>query len=301
MLPFQSVRRMASNTSIFKPWASEWLIRAVIFLNLLPSMLVFGLSTASVPAAAGYYGIEPTDVQYSMILFYASLAGFFALERRFFVFIASKEYLIIGTVIQIIASYGCYITRDLHVLLGFRFIQGMANCVTTSVCITLVFSRLRSNRSREIGYSLFYCTLLFMAAVTTLLTAPIIDAFDYNALYKWVIFMHLPGVLLLTLIMNSVRFNRKFPLYQLDWASYVIYTTALCLMGYILLYGQQYYWRSDKRIIAATAGLIALILMHMFRQRDDADNYLCNILCAATFGKHRFGYRCLLPFYGFFA
>jgi MFS family permease len=274
MLPFQSVKEMAEKTSIFKPWASEWLIRAVIFLNLLPSMLMFGLSTASGPAAAGYYGIEPADVQYSMVLFYASLAGFFALERRFFVFIASKEYLIIGTVIQIIASYGCYITRDLHILLGLRFIQGMANCVTTSVCITLVFSRLRTNRAREMGYSLFYGILLCITAITTLLTAPIIDAFDYNVLYKWMIFMYVPGAALLVLIMNPVRLNRKFPLYQLDWASYVIYTTALCLLGYILLYGQQYFWWSDERIMAATIGVIMLAVIHVFRQRSLKRPYL---------------------------
>ncbi|UPK71399.1 MFS transporter [Chitinophaga filiformis] len=265
---------MAKRIPIFKPWAAEWLIRVVIFINLVPSMLMFGLSTAYGPAAAGYYGIEPADVQYSMVLFYASLAGFFALERRFFVFIASKEYLIIGTVIQIIASYGCYITRDLHVLLGLRFIQGMANCVTTSVCITLVFSRLRTNRAREIGYSLFYGTLLCIAAITTLLTAPVIDAFDYNVLYKWMIFMYIPGAVLLVLIMNRIRLNRKFPLYQLDWASYVIYTTALCLLGYILLYGQQYYWWNDDRIIMATIAVIVLGIIHVLRQRSLKRPYL---------------------------
>jgi MFS family permease len=258
---------MADRTPIFKPWASEWLIRTVIFINVLPSMLVFGISTASGPSAAGYYGIEPADVQYSMVLFYASLAGFFALERRFFMFIASKEYFIIGTVIQIITSYGCYITHDLHILLGLRFIQGMANCVTTSVCITLVFSRLRTNRSREIGYSLFYGILLCITAFSTLVTAPVIDAFDFNVLYKWMIFMYIPGAVLLVVIMNRVRLNRKFPLYQLDWASYVLYTAALCLLGYILLYGQQYYWWNDDRIVAATIAVIVLSAIHVLRQR----------------------------------
>ncbi|PWV50617.1 MFS transporter [Chitinophaga sp. S165] len=274
MQPFQSVRKMADHTPIFKSWASEWLIRAVIFMNILPGLLVFGLSTASAPAAAGYYGIEPADVQYSMIVFYASLAGFFALERRFFIFIASKEYLIIGTVLQIITSYGCYVTHDLHTLLALRFLQGMANCITTSVCLTLVFSRLQTDRAREIGYSLFYGMLLCITAFSTLVTAPIIDAFDYNVLYKWMIFMYVPGAVLLVLIMNKIRLNRKAPLYQLDWASYVIYTTVLCLIGYILVYGQQYYWWADKRIVTATIGVVMLALLHIFRQRALKRAYL---------------------------
>ncbi|MBW8684165.1 MFS transporter [Chitinophaga rhizophila] len=265
---------MANRHTIFKPWASEWLIRAVIFLNLLPSMLMFGISTASGPNAAGYYGIEPADVQYSMVLFYASLAGFFALERRFFDFIASKEYLVIGVILQIVTSYFCYVTRDLYVLLPLRFIQGMANCVTTSVCITLVFSRLKTNRSREIGYSLFYGVLLCITAFTTLVTAPIIDAFDFNVLYKWMIFIYVPGAVLLVIIMNRIRLTKKFPLYQLDWASYVVYTTMLCLMGYILLYGQQYDWLNDPRIQAASIAVVLLLIIHVLRQRSLKRPYL---------------------------
>jgi MFS family permease len=257
---------MQNNNVIFKPWASEWLIRIVIFINILPSMLMFGISTANGSAAAGYYGIEPADVQYSMIIFYASLAGFFALERRFFSFIASKEYLIIGAVLQIVTSYGCYVTHHFYILLLLRFVQGMANCISTSVCITLIFSRLKDERAREIGYSIFYCVLLCITAVTTLLTAPILDAFDFNVLYKWMIFMYVPGTVLLFFIMNKVRLNGKVPLYQLDWASFIIYTGALCLLGYVLLYGQQYYWFHDPRIAGAMVAVMILFALHFLRQ-----------------------------------
>jgi MFS family permease len=259
---------MKKKLTIFKPWAeaSEWLIRLVIFLNLIPNLLMFGISVSSGPGAAGYYGIEPQDVQYSMVLFYASLAGFFALERRFFMYIASKEYLVIGAVIQIITSYGCYKTQNLYILLSLRFIQGMANCISSSVCITLIFSRLRSNRAREIGYSLFYGSLLCITAVGMLITAPLLDAFDYNVLYKWMIFTYIPGTLLLFIMMNPVRLEKRFPLHQLDWASFVIYTTALSLLGYVLLYGQQYYWFHDTRILLAGIGVVVLSSLHVLRQ-----------------------------------
>src|ERR1700712_30794 len=101
----KSNRREMSAKQVFKAWAPEWLIRSAIFVVILPSMGLFGLSTANGNAAAGYYGIEPADVQYSMVLFYAAVASFFALERRFFNFIAVRQYLIISTLIQIITSY----------------------------------------------------------------------------------------------------------------------------------------------------------------------------------------------------
>lgn len=257
---------MNSILPVFKSWVPIWLIRGTIFIVILPGLLLFGLSTASAPGAAGFYGIEPADVQYSMIAFYAAVAGFFALERRFFVFIASREYFLLSVILQIVTSYVCFHTSHLYILLVFRFLQGMSNCMSTSICITLIFSNLHSERAREIGYSIFYGMLLCITPISTLITAPILDAFDFNALYKFIIFLYLPGSLLLLLIMNNVRLNRKMPLYQLDYYSFLLYSVALCLLGYVLLYGQQYYWFEDARICWSAAGAAVLFALNILRQ-----------------------------------
>ena len=251
---------MVNNDDIFKAWVPSWLIKLIIGCMILPSMGLFGLSTASIAGGAGYYGIEPSDVQYSMIVFYAAVASFFALERRFFNFVAPKHYLLISSSLQILFSYLCYQTRDLHVLLPLRFLQGLANCSSTSICIALIFNRLGSERSRELGYSIFYCFLLCISPFTTLVTAPLLDSFDFNALYKADLFLLAPGTLFLYLILGNRRLVRKFPLYQADWASFVLYAVALCCLGYVLVYGQQYYWLEDGRIqIALAAGLLLLV------------------------------------------
>jgi len=259
---------------VFKSWVPEWMIRAILFIVLLPSMALFGLSTANGAVAAGYYGIEPADVQYSMIIFYAAVASFFALERRFFQFIIAKQYLVIATVIQVITSFVCFRTHNLHVLFMFRFLQGMANCATTSICITLIFGRLHSERAREIGYSVFYCLLLCISPLTTIITAPVIDAFNFNVLYKGIIFLYLPGTVLLFIILNNVRLNRRFPLYQLDFASFIIYAAALCLIGYVLVYGQQYEWFGDKRIVYSVVAIVFLLIVHIIRQSKLKRPYL---------------------------
>lgn len=259
---------------IFKSWAPEWLIRATIFLVILPSMGLFGLSNANSTVAVGFYGFEPTDIQYSMVIFYAAVASFFALERRFFNFVAVKEYLLLSSILQILTSYVCYITHNLHVLLLFRFLQGMANCASTSICITLIFNRLKSERSREIGYSVFYGMLLCISQFTLMVTAPVIDAYDYNVLYKAIIFTYLPGTLMLFFMLNNIRFSRKFPLYQIDWASFVIYASALCLIGYVLVYGQQYNWFGDHRIVRSLFAIVVLLAIHVLRQMKMKRPYL---------------------------
>lgn len=259
---------------VFKSWVPEWLIRATIFLVILPSMGLFGLSNANSAVATGFYGFEPTDIQYSMVIFYAAVASFFALERRFFNFIAVKEYLLLSSILQIVTSYVCYITHNLQVLLLFRFLQGMANCASTSICITLIFNRLKTERSREIGYSVFYGMLLCISQFTLMVTSPVIDAYDYNILYKAIIFTYLPGTLMLFFMLNNIRFSKRFPLYQIDWASFVIYACALCLIGYILVYGQQYNWFGDRRIIRSTFAVLILLAIHVLRQLKMKRPYL---------------------------
>jgi DHA2 family multidrug resistance protein len=265
---------MSAVLPVFRSWVPVWLIRITIFMVIAPGLLLFGLSTASAIGAAGYYGIEPADVQYSMIAYYAAVAGFFALERRFFIFTATREYFLICITIQIFTAYVCFHTHNLHTLFIFRFIQGMANCMTTSICITLIFGSLHSERAREIGYSVFYGLLLCITPISVIVTAPILDAFDFNVLYKFIIFAFLPGSLLLLIIMNDVRLNRKIPLYQLDFYSFVIYSGVLSLLGYILVYGQQYYWFQDKRILWAACGTVVLLVILVVRQLHQRRPYM---------------------------
>lgn len=256
----------SGSSAEIKDWVPGWLTKVILFMVILPSMGLFGLSNANSSAAAGFYGFEPADVQYSMIVFYAAVTSFFSLERRFFNYIAVKEYLLLGAIIQIAASYICYVTQNLQTLFIFRFVQGMANCSMTSICITLIFRQLKGERAREIGYAVFYGMLLCVSQISMIATSPILESFNFNILYKAIIFLFIPGTMLLYAILKDVRLSDKSHLYKLDWPSFVIYAALLLLIGYILVYGQQYYWFEDSRIIRASFGIVFFLLIHVLRQ-----------------------------------
>ena len=61
---------MDNTLPIFKRWVPEWLIKVILFSLLLPSIVLFFLPLANIYAAAGYYGSEPADIQFSVALFY---------------------------------------------------------------------------------------------------------------------------------------------------------------------------------------------------------------------------------------
>ncbi|MBO9731158.1 MAG: MFS transporter [Chitinophaga sp.] len=257
---------MGQGKQIFRSWVPEWLIRLTIFLVLFPTVMLFALSTANVNAATGFYGAEPQDIQFSMLVYYAALVAFTPMEKRFFSRIATKEYFLICMVLQVAVTYWCYHTRELPALFICRFLQGVLNCGVTSICLTLLFSRLKSEHARETGYAIFYGMILCSGSLTSLITAPLVDDFEYNALYKMVIYSFVPGAVLLLLLMNRVHLVRRVPLYQLDWTSFFLYAPMLIMLGYILIYGQQYYWLQDPRIIGCLIGIVLLTITFVVRQ-----------------------------------
>lgn len=253
---------------IFKKWVPRWLIFVTTLLLLIPTLLLFAMSTANVPAAVGYYGIEPADVQFSLLVFYAAIAAFTPLETRFFNRIATKEYLLICLSLQILLAFGVYHSNSLTVILPIRFMQGIVNCGTTSICLNLLFRQLHSNYAREIGYALFYGLILCVSPLTSLLAAPLIDLYNYNVIYKAITFCIIPGAIMLLSIMHNIRLSRKTPLYQLDWVSFVLYASALILIAYILVYGQQLNWFDNWVICGGVMIAPLLLMLNYWRQKS---------------------------------
>ncbi|MCQ6958364.1 MFS transporter [Mucilaginibacter aquariorum] len=259
---------MSKVIPIFRSWVPDWLIKVVLFIVLLPSLVLFFLPLSNINAAAGYYGCEPYDIQFAVVLFYVGYTSFFSLERRFFQYLATKEYFFIITFIQLLTSYICYVSQSLAFLFICRFLQGMAFTCTVNISLALIFSRLRTERAREVGYSIFFGLLICMIPFDNFITAELIDSFNFNTLYKAAIFSYAPSLVLLGIVMNNVRLNVKFPLYQLDWASFVLYAAFLGTIGYACVYGQEYYWLEDKRIVfslSVGAGLLSLCLLRQWR------------------------------------
>jgi MFS transporter, DHA2 family, multidrug resistance protein len=265
---------VGSAIPVFRKWAPEWLIRISLFLVLLPSIALFFLPLSNINAAAGYYGCEPADIQFSVALFYAGYVGFYSLERRFFTYLAGKEYFILFTSLQIMTSLICYYTHELYILLPVRFIQGLLFCSTVNLSLALMFTRLRSERAREVSFSVFFGLLLCAIPFNSFVTAGLIDSFNFYIVYKVALFAFLPCLVLLLLIMNNVRLHVRFPLYKLDWQSFSMYSIVLCLIGYMMIYGQQYNWLEDRRISNSVMALAGLSIICLLRQHSMKRPYI---------------------------
>lgn len=258
---------MDKGIPVFKDWVPDWAIKIILFSLILPTLVLFFLPFANINAAAGYYGGEPSDIQFAVALFYAGYIAFYSLERRFFKFLAAKEYFIIFTMLELLTTLVCYLTSDLYLLFPIRFFQGMLFCSTVNLSLSLMFTRLNSERAREISFSVFFGMLICILPFTNLVTADLIDSYNFNLVYKGALFSYLPCLCLIMLCMNNVRLNVRFHLYKLDWQSFVFWSVILTLLGYITVYGQEYYWLEDSRIFYSVLAMVVTTLIYVLRQK----------------------------------
>jgi len=257
---------MQVDLPVFKAWAPEWLIRAVLFLALVPTFILLALYASSTAELAGYYGVEPTDVQFSLLVYYANFVAFFPFDPRLSGYLLSRQYFVISVFVLILTVWLTTLVHDFRLFLALRFVQGIIASTVGSPLLTLIFSRLESNRARAMGYSVFYGALLVSGPLSTMLSWSVLEVYDVPALFHAFILVQLPGALLLVLILNKVRLKHRLPLKDLEWPSWLLFAALLTSLGYVTAYGEQLYWLESPQIRWAL--LVALVSAGGFAVRQ---------------------------------
>jgi hypothetical protein len=145
---------------------------------------------------------------------------------------------------------------------------------TVNLSLALMFTRLRTERAREVSFSVFFGMLICIVPFNNLVTADLIDAYNFNIVYKGALFSYLPCLCAIMICMNNVRLNVRFPLYRLDWQSFAYWGIILSLLGYVVVFGQEYYWLEDPRIRYSVLAMAAATVLYVVRQRSLKHPYL---------------------------
>lgn len=136
----------AHKIPIFRSWVSEWIARFMIFAILMTSL--FGFSFFSSPVATmGFYGVQPTDVQFAMVVIYGSTVAFLALDIRLVKYFAPRKYLLLALVVNMICSVLCFYVKDWTLFVCCQFVQGVTCALMSGIFLQLTFPRLQSTRA----------------------------------------------------------------------------------------------------------------------------------------------------------
>ncbi len=258
----------------FQSWVPEWLIRATLFSCLMPSMMLFFLPGINLQATAGFYGCQPNDAQFLIVLFYARFVGSYILERRFFRFFPIKTYYILFHALQMFNCILMYGITDVTWVFPLRFIQGMLFASAVNLSMSMIFSRMESSKAKVSGYSVFFGLLLVSSPFNNLIFSSFLDDINFQMLYAFAAFSFIPGLILIVFLMKNVRHERPYPLRAIDWGSFIFFSAIFVSIGYAAVFGQENYWFTSFRIsMCFTIALVAFLLFK-WRQKHLKRVYL---------------------------
>ncbi len=251
---------------LFRKWVPGWVAKIILFALLLPNMIMFFLPLANEDVAAGYYGIEPNDVQFTISLYYAGFASFYCLERRFYSYFTSKQYFIQFQLFQLLCCYLLFSSQILLVVFIVRFIQGMLFASAVNLYLSIATGFMKSFRAKEVAYSLFFGMLLCTSSFNNLITADLIDQYNFDIVYKLCMLMFALSVVVVLVCISFAKVFHRHTLIQLDVSSFILLAVILIGLGYLSVYGQQYYWFESSEIITVTGMTVFAVVLFVIRQ-----------------------------------
>ncbi|PSL29131.1 MFS transporter [Chitinophaga ginsengisoli] len=251
---------------VFKPWVSEWMARSVIFAILMTCLFSFAFYSSPV-AAMGFYGIQPADVQYAMVVVYGSTVAFLALDFRIVKYFAPRKYLIMALAVNATCSIICFHVKSWSLFVICQFVQGIICALMSGIVLQLTFPRLESTRARVIAYSLLYGSIQISVQFYSIYASVVLYFYDFNWLFYGLNIMLIILTFIVLLTMNGkARFTKKIPLYQVDWLGYLFYVSFILMVGYMLIYGRQLGWFDSPLIVRLC--FISLIIFTLFVIRE---------------------------------
>lgn len=246
---------------LFKSWVPNWLVIFTLVFCMLHSMVLLGVYTSNVTYAASFLDVEPEDLQFSLSVTYGTFLATILIESRLFKFFPTKTYFVAIYALAAISFVLSVQTKNFALFIVLRFVEGILMALPWLPMRQLLITRFSSRNATIIAFTFNYGMLLLASPFIMNIAVWLLDNFDWSYMAYGSAILQMCCVGLVMLTFRSGRMHRKFPLYQVDWISYILVLTAILSFAFLLIYGEKYYWfRSDAVKISAASGTIASLL-----------------------------------------
>lgn len=251
---------------VFHSFVPKWAAKLLLFVLLVPNMLLFFLPVANDEVAAGYFGIEVNQVRFMVSLYYIGFVSFYSLERRFYAYFTYKRYFIVFQLVQLLCCVVFFKCDHLYVLYAIRFFQGMLFASAVNLYLSMMAMKIKTFRAKEVSYSLFFGMLLCAGGANNLVTADLIDEFNFDFLFQCAVLLYALNLFIVLVTMKINTETRSFPLLRLDLPGFILLSVFLTGVGYCCTFGQQYYWFESSELRAVAIFSLAALFLFVVRQ-----------------------------------
>ncbi len=249
------------NKGLFASWVPKPVQLLLIVVFLLPVLVINGVYTGNIGYMSGSLGTP------SSWLIFANYAGVIGMGTSMPVIFRFKmafhtKYLVIRTFL-IVALFSFLIgsTNSVYVIVASSFFIGFFKMFLLLELIMPVMFIISPNGDRPKFYSIFYP----MAIVIPQIAGYIFTKVGFFSFWENVNFMMAVAMLICTLLavifMHHQRFDKKVPLYYIDWFGMFIYTVIFLAIAYFMAFAKQLnYFQSEYIVFSAIVIVVGSII-----------------------------------------
>jgi DHA2 family multidrug resistance protein len=264
---------MIYSPQYFKPWIAgwEWGIRIGLWLILLSSLVQFGLFSLTQPYLVGLFGAQPEDIYFAIQLTYVGILSILPVQFRFLRYFETRSYLLFNILAGIVLSILSIWCVDINLFFIIRFLQGVVVGNIAACILTLIFTRLKTEHMQLVGSSVFYGTILSNTVIIGVVAGVVVLTYDWKITLYYLIAFQLFTLLITLFMLNPKAGFKRYPLYLIDWTSFILLAIAAISLAYTMIYGSKYYWFHNSRIttsaLAAVVGSVLLLHRQLVLKR----------------------------------
>ena len=265
----------------------------VILFAAVAQFASFGIIQAHV---ISFYGAQPEDITFAFQIAYVGIIATLPIMFRLIKFFNTRSYLLTAFLAGILLNIACLYVRDLVLFSIIRFFIGGVTCLIAGCLLIVLFSTLPESKRMLVGVSLFFSLILTTGLIVGVPAAQIIQDADWTGLYYALISLQVIAILCCVSIFRTKVKRKSYPLYQVDWAGYILIIFGAAAAAFVMIYGPKRYWFADP-LIRYTATTAVLLLSAFLYRQTIIKRPLVDLRVFRS-GKFIFGLLLMLLFFG---
>jgi DHA2 family multidrug resistance protein len=268
----------------------------LLILILFISLAQFASFALIQQHLVAYYGVEPEDISMSFMAMYAGIITFLPVQFRLLRYFTMRKYLMTALLLGILINLGSFATHDIVVFIVLRFFQGIVVAISAGSMLIVIFSTQPGEKGTLIGSSIFFAAILTTSAIIGILSSWVAVNMNWNFIYYGLIFLQVLALLICYLVFHPRMQQRRYPLYQIDWAGALFFAGFSISLAYVMIYGPKQYWFSSGSIVLIAIFGFVMLLLFIYKQATLKRPLID--LKAFKYGKFILGLFLLILFYG---
>jgi DHA2 family multidrug resistance protein len=243
----------------------------MLYVILLCALFPFGLFELNQPYVLGYFGAQPEDIAFASQLTNVGLISILTIQFRFLQYFERRDFLLVVIMLSMVVAIADYYAHNLYLFMLLRLLTGFLTASMFGPVLLLISSLVPPPATPIITASIFYSVVLGHTSIIGFFFGWVAQHMDWQNIYRYLLLFQSFTMLIALLLLTRRSGMRKYPLYQIDWLSFVLCILALASLAYTLIYGPKNYWFDDARIILsgfmATSGLVLLFYRQLQLKR----------------------------------